>query len=480
MSILSVRWKHNTGLRRDSQSCSDRNIFLMNYPDVEITSSRVSKGACPLFVPKITSRNRNQKQKEKEPEPQRETLHNEPNSPAQEQLTPLPAKINLPSHPAKGNKIAVPSALRESDALPTPEPDPNNEENEFDEKVTDISQFTIKALIKSKFERGELSSFTKVDLEEKQMKRKGKKGLVESSFNEDKSISVKGSPGSSTPEATQQTQQIVNHYPIAVPQFKMVNGAIQIDTSTLQVYEEQNEDYSKMQRIDEDINRRVTSSSFRNKKRAQHVKWTTEMTRRFYEGLQMFGTNFELISLMFPELTRRHLKLKFQAEETRNSSKITEALRKPIEPSDELKDRMFNCIPDKEVLFLQQYHNPPTSLLIDPPNSRMETIGDLKTEVETQSLEDKNLAESKPSIEDVQIYNPAVIQNESTLVEDIAEIDKQVQIQIQLSQSSRSAPSRKNAVEGGISNNSFVPNIGARRKRKKPADAELNEPEILS
>lgn len=54
--------------------------------------------------------------------------------------------------------------------------------------------------------------------------------------------------------------------------------------------------------------------------------WNDEETELFYRGLSMFGTEFQMISHMFPGKQRRHVKLKFNREERYNPARIDAAL----------------------------------------------------------------------------------------------------------------------------------------------------------
>ncbi|KAJ3472179.1 hypothetical protein NLG97_g11215 [Lecanicillium saksenae] len=83
-----------------------------------------------------------------------------------------------------------------------------------------------------------------------------------------------------------------------------------------------------METIEEnDFTRLITSSSFMNtsKLRGPNI-WTDDETELFYRGLSMFGTEFQMISHMFPGKQRRHIKLKFNREERYNPARIDAAL----------------------------------------------------------------------------------------------------------------------------------------------------------
>ena len=91
----------------------------------------------------------------------------------------------------------------------------------------------------------------------------------------------------------------------------------------------------------------VNSRSF-SKKPGKAKKWSLDETERFYDvrtpldetlhalvlsefmccrqALSQFGTDFELISALFPGRNRREIKLKWTKEDKINSKKITAAL----------------------------------------------------------------------------------------------------------------------------------------------------------
>ncbi|OAA38047.1 transcription factor tfiiib component [Metarhizium rileyi] len=116
------------------------------------------------------------------------------------------------------------------------------------------------------------------------------------------------------------------------PQFRIVDGQIVVDQSSLVMDRHAraaaaraNED---METIEEnDFTRLITSSSFMNTSKLKGPNvWTEPETELFYRGLRMFGTEFEMISKMFPGKQRRHVKLKFNREERHNPGRIDAAL----------------------------------------------------------------------------------------------------------------------------------------------------------
>ncbi|QDS72693.1 hypothetical protein FKW77_003182 [Venturia effusa] len=55
-------------------------------------------------------------------------------------------------------------------------------------------------------------------------------------------------------------------------------------------------------------------------------RWTFDQTEKFYDALTSFGTDFMIISTMFPGMTRRQIKAKFVREERAEPERIRDAL----------------------------------------------------------------------------------------------------------------------------------------------------------
>ena len=114
-----------------------------------------------------------------------------------------------------------------------------------------------------------------------------------------------------------------------VPNTIIVNGQIQIDEESLQIDRHAGaaaeRDAEQLEAVDEtDLTRKVNSGSWL--KHEKRGGWDELMTERFYDGLRMFGTDFEMISKMFPGRTRHKIKLKFVKEEKFNYDKIKATL----------------------------------------------------------------------------------------------------------------------------------------------------------
>ncbi|KAL7946261.1 hypothetical protein V8C42DRAFT_320072 [Trichoderma barbatum] len=114
------------------------------------------------------------------------------------------------------------------------------------------------------------------------------------------------------------------------PQFRIVDGQIIIDQSSLVMDRHARAAATRgdMETVEEnDFTRLITSSSFMNTSKLKGPNiWTEEETELFYRGLRMFGTEFEMISKMFPNKQRRHVKLKYNREERHCPHLINAAL----------------------------------------------------------------------------------------------------------------------------------------------------------
>jgi transcription factor TFIIIB component B'' len=95
-------------------------------------------------------------------------------------------------------------------------------------------------------------------------------------------------------------------------------------------------DVEEMEILEEDdlTNRITTQSLTMAEQRDPHgrsgrgrgERWTHDETELFFQYLGMFGTDFMIISTMFPQKTRRQIKMKFTREERCNAARVKDAL----------------------------------------------------------------------------------------------------------------------------------------------------------
>ncbi|CAG8566319.1 8621_t:CDS:2 [Paraglomus occultum] len=114
----------------------------------------------------------------------------------------------------------------------------------------------------------------------------------------------------------------------AAPQVRVVNGEIVIDEDSLRI------DRSAMHKpvqeellelvVENPYSTIINSASYSKRSRANE-KWKEDETELFYKALSMWGTDFEIISKLFPTRTRRQVKAKFKRESRLDPKRINEA-----------------------------------------------------------------------------------------------------------------------------------------------------------
>lgn len=166
----------------------------------------------------------------------------------------------------------------------------------------------------------------KMDLAEQERKQKAQDGRVST---ERTPIKQNGDADSN------QKDRLPDWTPQAGPVMRLVNGEIVLDTASLQV--DRHADAARSAGDLEDVvenslTRKINQASYG--KRSKTESWDDEMTDLFYRGLRMFGTDFMVISKLFPGRSRHQIKLKFNNEERRDPQRIKEVLLGPREPID--------------------------------------------------------------------------------------------------------------------------------------------------
>lgn len=165
----------------------------------------------------------------------------------------------------------------------------------------------------------------------------------------------------------------------SVPKTIIMDGQIMIDPDSLQIDRHANANAARLGEelspVEEnDLSRRVTSGKW--VKRDRSGGWNNELLDRFYQGLRMFGTDFEIISRMFPGKSRHAIKLKFCKEERLDGSRIRAAL---------LGDRMPVMLEEYETMTGTKYKDPSEiQQLLEEDKRRLEE----EQELEKQAMEE--------------------------------------------------------------------------------------------
>ncbi|CAG8289630.1 unnamed protein product [Penicillium nalgiovense] len=188
-------------------------------------------------------------------------------------------------------------------------------------------------------------------------------------------------PGTGTPVKQTEPEQEKNEQPVdwkpqSGPIMRVVNGEIVLDSASLQV--DRHADAARTAGDLEDVvessfTRKVNQASYG--KRTKTETWDEELTDLFYRGLRMFGTDFMVISKMFPGRSRRQIKLKFNNEERRDPQRIKETLMGPSETID-----------------IATYSEM-TNTVYDDPKLVQQELDDEKKRIEDQHAKEKELQE---------------------------------------------------------------------------------------
>ncbi|KAI3660196.1 hypothetical protein MP638_004470 [Amoeboaphelidium occidentale] len=151
-----------------------------------------------------------------------------------------------------------------------------------------------------------------------------------------KKESMEAEEETETPEAPKPVLPEPIHMNHQGPKIRMVNGQVVIDESSLVVTHNASVNFTGGQFaeiVEDSENRMINSSSFSNKSKG--ARWTAAETELFYESLGQWGTDFEMMSKLFKNKTRKHLKNKYNREERLNPNRVAKALKAKKKVSDE-------------------------------------------------------------------------------------------------------------------------------------------------
>ncbi|KAJ0413864.1 hypothetical protein BJY00DRAFT_48421 [Aspergillus carlsbadensis] len=186
---------------------------------------------------------------------------------------------------------------------------------------------------------------------------------------------VKQTPTEASPTAEgNQTQG--NQASQAGPVMRIVNGEIVLDHASLQVdrHADAERNGGHLEDVLENsLTRKINQATYG--KRSKTESWDEDMTDLFYRGLRMFGTDFMVISKMFPGRSRRQIKLKFNNEERRDPQRIKETLLGP-----------------RETIDIQTYSEM-TNTVYDDPRVIQQELDEEKMRIEEQHERDKKAQE---------------------------------------------------------------------------------------
>lgn len=111
-------------------------------------------------------------------------------------------------------------------------------------------------------------------------------------------------------------------------QTRIVDGKIVLDEQSLYADYRDEEQQAREQRnwevIDEREGDQFVNSASRSKQRRTQ-RWSVEETERFFQAVSQWGTDFEMITRLFPHRTRREIKSKWTKESRQNPKRLDDA-----------------------------------------------------------------------------------------------------------------------------------------------------------
>ncbi|KAJ5669285.1 hypothetical protein N7462_010355 [Penicillium macrosclerotiorum] len=185
-----------------------------------------------------------------------------------------------------------------------------------------------------------------------------------------------GTPKKPNDAPVEKTDPLAEHKPQSGPVMRIVNGEIVLDAASLEV--DRHADAARAAGDLEDVvenqlTRKVNQATYGKRSKAE--SWDEEMTELFYRGLRMFGTDFMVISKLFPGRSRRQIKLKFNNEERRDPQRIKDTLMGP-----------------RETIDIETYSEM-TNQVFDDPKVIQRELDDEKKRIEEQHEQEKKLQE---------------------------------------------------------------------------------------
>ncbi|CAI5978491.1 unnamed protein product [Closterium sp. NIES-64] len=133
------------------------------------------------------------------------------------------------------------------------------------------------------------------------------------------------SPGPSAPASNPPPSSSGGGGGVFAPQVTVIDGRIVVNEASLTVDAQGGRDDAM------EGYKRVEESSARlnygtHMKREKSDRWSVDETTQWYQALQQFGTDFEMLQALFPKRSRRQMKAKFKREETLHPHLVTHAL----------------------------------------------------------------------------------------------------------------------------------------------------------
>lgn len=200
----------------------------------------------------------------------------------------------------------------------------------------DIGTTRMESIAVTNWKSGRASSRT-FELERVRARQLKKRRSEAHGDAEEAGIKQSETPVPSTPRDTpgpsdvpQEPQFGENRYAV---QTRIVDGKIVLDEQSLYANYRDDEQQEREQRhwevIDEREGDQFVNSASRSKQRRTQ-RWTAEETERFFQAISQWGTDFEMITRLFPRRTRREIKAKWTKESRQNPQRLDAAFHRRV------------------------------------------------------------------------------------------------------------------------------------------------------
>ncbi|WFD07337.1 hypothetical protein MVES1_002700 [Malassezia vespertilionis] len=201
----------------------------------------------------------------------------------------------------------------------------------------DIGTTTMESIAVNNWKSGRASSRT-FELERvraRQLKKRRLDGEAAKVEGKDAQIKESGTPAPLEDEAHDappDPESAFQENRFAV-QTRIVDGKIVLDEQSLYANyrdeEQQERELRTWEVVDEREGDQFVNSASRSKQRRTQ-RWSAEETERFFLAVSQWGTDFEMITRLFPHRTRREIKSKWTKESRQNAKRLDDAFVRRI------------------------------------------------------------------------------------------------------------------------------------------------------
>lgn len=251
-------------------------------------------------------------------------------------------RARLPSKRRAATSISDDEAEYNAQCAAHAQPAPDASDAQYPPLRVDIGATRMESIAVTNWKSGRASSRT-FELERVRARQLKKRRQDADSIKEnpDQSPAPEVMKESGTPAPLDEEQSETQERPTD-PEFgenrfavqtRIVDGKIVLDEQSLYANYRDEEQQAKEQRnwevIDEREGDQFVNSASRSKQRRTQ-RWSAEETERFFQAISQWGTDFEMITRLFPHRTRREIKSKWTKESRQNPKRLDDAFSRRV------------------------------------------------------------------------------------------------------------------------------------------------------